>query len=138
MKKLLITLSIAIFTLTSYTQGTAKSKNTEVVQTKPVVELINPTDLNSKLGDIQLIDVRTPKEYNLGHIKGAKNINFFDENFVAQMSKLDKDKHLYIYCRSGKRSGKSAKKLETAGFTKIYDLQGGFKNWSGSNLEIVK
>ncbi len=125
-----------IFTLTSCAQS--KAKDTETAQTKPVVELISHTDLNPKLGDIQLIDVRTPKEYAAGHIKSAVNINFFDDDFISQMSKLDKDKEIYVYCRSGGRSGKASKKLEAAGFTKVYNLKGGFKNWSGSNLEVVK
>jgi len=124
--------------MTSCAQNKAKDSEATTVQAKPTVELINPTDLNAKLGDIQLVDVRTPKEYTEGHIKDAKNINFYDDNFIDQISKLDKDKEIYIYCRSGGRSGKAAKQLEAAGFTKVYDLQGGFKNWSGSNLEVAK
>ncbi len=104
-----------------------------------IVQKINPVELNKKLGDdIQLIDCRTPKEFNEGHLKGAKIINYYDSDFLNEMSKLDKDKVLYIYCRSGNRSGKAAKKLETLGFTKIYDLKGGILNWEKNNLEIVK
>ncbi len=140
MKKLIniSLLTVFIFTLTSCAQSKAKDSGTTTAQEKPTIELINPADLNTKLGDIQLVDVRTPDEYNAGHIKGAININFFDADFVAQMSKLNKDKEIYVYCKSGNRSGKSATKLEDAGFTKIYDLQGGFKNWSRSNLEVIK
>jgi rhodanese-related sulfurtransferase/predicted small secreted protein len=142
--KLLTILLIAIFsiTLTSCAQNTAKkdvkSTGTKVIQKQPIVELISPIDLKAKLGDIQLIDVRTPKEYNNGHIKNAVNINFYDDDFYNQMSKLDKDKEIYIYCRSGGRSGRAAKKLKTAGFTKVYDLQGGFINWNKNNLEVIK
>jgi len=132
----ILLITIFIFTLTSCAQS--KTKNTETVQIKPIVELISPTALNSKLGDIQLIDVRTPKEYTDGHIKDAVNINFYDDNFIDQMSKLDKGKEIYIYCRSGGRSGKAAKKLKAAGFTKVYDLQGGFINWNKNNLEVAK
>lgn len=140
MKKLINISLIAtfIFTLTSCAQSKAKGGDTTTAQTKPTVELISSTDLNSKLGDIQLIDVRTPKEYTDGHIKDATNINFYDDDFITQMSKLDKDKDLYIYCRSGGRSGKAAKQLEAAGFTKVYDLQGGMKNWNKNNLEVIK
>jgi len=140
MKKLInISLIVAfIFTLTSCAQSKTKEGDTTTVQTKPTVELISPADLNTKLGDIQLIDVRTPKEYTEGHIKDANNINFYDNDFITQMSKLDKDKELYIYCRSGGRSGKAAKQLEAAGFTKVYDLQGGMKNWNKNNLEVIK
>ena len=109
-----------------------------LVKTKQLVELISPKDLNAKLGDIQLIDIRTPAEYSGGYIKGAVNINFFDRNFMDQMSKLNKEKEIYIYCRSGNRTGKAASRLKDQGFSKIYDLQGGILNWNRNKLAVVK
>ena len=110
-KLLLVILS---FTFISCAQNTAKKEvkdngNNYATQDKQVVELINPKDLNAKLGDIQLIDIRTPGEYAEGYIEGAINVNFFDKDFNAQMAKLNMDKELYIYCRSGNRSGKVIK-----------------------------
>lgn len=94
--------------------------------------------LISKEG-IQLVDVRTPEEYNAGHIKNAKSINFFDSDFKEQSTTiLDKNKPVYLYCRSGGRSAKSAKIYKEAGFTKVYNLLGGFNAWSAKNLEIEK
>ncbi len=139
--KLLILVTLMSVALSSCAQNTAKkeAKNNNVSQTQKAVELISPADLNAKLGDtIQLIDVRTPKEFADGYLKGAKLIDFFDKDFYDQMSKLDKDKELYIYCRSGNRSGQATKKLKNMGFTKIYDLKGGIKNWKKKDLEIVK
>ena len=140
MKLLLVILS---FTFISCAQNTAKKEvkdngNKYAIQDQQVVELINPKDLNAKLGDIQLIDIRTPGEYTGGYIEGAININFFDSDFNAQMAKLNKDKELYIYCRSGNRSGKAAKRLKDQGFTKIYDLQGGILNWNRNKLKVIK
>ena len=83
--------------------------------------------------NVQLVDVRTPDEYSEGHIENALNIDFFDEaNFSEKFNKLDKNKPVYIYCRSGARSHKSAMKLEKMGFNKIYDLQGGYMAWKKS------
>jgi len=131
--------TIMCVTLSSCAQNTAKKNtDTKVAQKQSIVKLISTTNLNLKLGDIQLIDVRTPKEYSEGHLKGAVNINFHDDDFIVQMSKLDKDKEIYIYCRSGSRSGRAASKLKEQGFTKIFDLQGGIKNWNAKGLEIVK
>ncbi len=129
-----------IFSLASCAQGTkdVKASATQAAQKGQISELISPSDLNTKLGDIQLIDVRTPNEYASGHIKGSKNINFYDGNFIEEMSKLNKDREVYIYCRSGGRSGKAASKLKAVGFTKIYDLQGGMKNWNSNKLETIK
>jgi len=142
LKNIKLLIVVLSFTFMSCAQNTAKkeakSGDITITQTQGEIELISPKDLNSKLGDIQLIDVRTPREFEGGHLKGAKIINFYDKDFFDQMSKLDKDKELYIYCRSGNRSGKAAKKLKTMGFTKIYDLQGGILNWNRNKLEVVR
>lgn len=83
--------------------------------------------------DVQLIDVRTPEEFKQGHIINAKNIDFFSQNFDVQFENLDKSKPVYIYCRSGNRSGKAAIKLAKKGFVKILDLEGGYLNYSKNN-----
>ncbi len=109
------------------------------VKENDVVSYISPQELKAKLGDdIQLIDIRTPQEFAQGHIPGAKLINFFDADFKQQMSKLDKNKELYIYCRSGHRSGNATAYLKTAGFPKIHDLKGGINNWYQNSMKVVK
>ncbi len=79
---------------------------------------------------VQLVDVRTPREYKAGHIGKAINIDFFQErDFKASFGKLDKGKPVYLYCRSGSRSRKAARKVLDMGFGKVYDLQGGYMQW---------
>ncbi len=81
-------------------------------------------------GKVQLVDVRTRREFMLGHIKGAKNVDFFQGSvFESAFSKLKKDAPVYIYCQSGNRSQKAARKLVGLGFTKVYDLRGGYRLW---------
>ncbi|WP_452227828.1 rhodanese-like domain-containing protein [Lacinutrix sp. MEBiC02404] len=80
--------------------------------------------------NVQLIDVRTPREYETGHISEAINIDFYANNFSLEFNKLNKDQAVYIYCRSGRRSSKASKKLEAMGFTEIYDLKGGILNYN--------
>jgi len=80
--------------------------------------------------DALVFDVRTTEEFNLGHIKGSINIDFYDEKlFVDFFQKINKTKPIYIYCRSGNRSKKSSEILKKIGFVKVYDLLGGYKNW---------
>ena len=80
--------------------------------------------------EIQLLDVRTPQEYQQGYIEGAFLINFFDPDFVTKVStRFDKNKPLYIYCAVGGRSNKAARKLIAVGFDSVYDLKGGFTKW---------
>jgi rhodanese-related sulfurtransferase len=63
--------------------------------------------------DALVFDVRTTEEFNLGHIKGSINIDFYDEKlFVKFFEKINKTKPIYIYCRSGNRSKKSLKYLK--------------------------
>ncbi|GAA4272825.1 rhodanese-like domain-containing protein [Aquimarina gracilis] len=79
---------------------------------------------------VQLVDVRTLKEYENGHIEGAINIDFFQRDvFEASFNKLNKELPVYIYCRSGGRSKVTARRLIKIGFTKIYDLKGGYLVW---------
>lgn len=87
----------------------------------------------------QLIDVRTPKEYENGHLKEALLINYMADDFTTKAFKgLDKSKPVLIYCASGGRSAKSAKLYKEAGFTNVYNLLGGFSAWKSKNLEIEK
>ena len=83
----------------------------------------------SKINGVQLIDVRTPEEYSDGHILNSKNIDLLDENFELYIQKLDKKSPVIVYCQSGGRSAKSALKLLSNSFVKIYDLDGGFSRW---------
>ncbi|WP_010177173.1 rhodanese-like domain-containing protein [Aquimarina agarilytica] len=81
--------------------------------------------------NVQFIDVRSPKEYNEGHIDDAINMNIAEvDNFIKQTQQLDKNKPVYLYCYTGGRSGKASKILAKAGFTSIYDFTGGWKAWS--------
>jgi len=79
---------------------------------------------------VQLVDVRTSKEFKDGHIKNAMNINFYNAgSFSKAFEKMDKSKPVYLYCRSGARSQKAARKLVNMGFSHIYDLKGGYMRW---------
>jgi rhodanese-related sulfurtransferase len=80
---------------------------------------------------VQLVDVRTPEEFNKGHIENAINIDFRNkEVFEKLFAKLNKNKPVYVYCRSGARSQRAARKLVEMGFLKIYDLEGGYMSWA--------
>jgi rhodanese-related sulfurtransferase len=93
--------------------------------------------LNSTKDKI-LIDVRTPDEYNEGHLNNAVLINFFDDDFKAQIDQLDKSKPVFVYCKAGNRSGKAANALLQAGFKQVFDLDGGITAWADANKKIVK
>lgn len=103
--------------------------------------ILNANDFEKKIAtekNIQLIDVRTPEEFQQGYIKGAKNINIYSPTFEQEINKLDKTKPVYIYCRSGNRSKSAAQVLSKNGFKVIYDLQGGIIAWQTSNKPLTK
>jgi len=75
------------------------------------------------------LDVRTPKEYVEGHLKGSINMNYFDKDFKDQLGKLEKAKPVYVYCHSGGRSSKAMSIMKSQGFTAVYNLTGGYAGW---------
>jgi len=102
------------------------------------ITMIDSDEMKTMLQDdqVQLVDVRTVKEFNEHYIEGAENI-VYDDNFEQKLDKLDKDKPIIIYCRSGRRTAISADIMEEQGFTKIYELKGGIKRWMKEGNAIV-
>jgi thioredoxin len=90
-----------------------------------------------KQGNIQLVDVRTPSEFDDKHIAGALNININDAMFESMMKQLDKSKPTYIYCLAGSRSKKAAEWAVKNGFVRVYNLEGGITSWIGDNKPVV-
>lgn len=77
----------------------------------------------------QLIDVREGNEFEAGHILGARNIPL--TQLKTRQQELRKDKPVYLYCQSGMRSGRAAQMLHRQGYHELYQLKGGFKQWTG-------
>ncbi len=66
-----------------------------------------------------IIDVRTPAEFQSGHLEGALNIDVQSPTFMAQISELDPSADYFIYCRSGNRSGQAISQMANMGFTSM-------------------
>lgn len=77
---------------------------------------------------VTIIDVRTPEEYNSGHIPGAKLIPL--QIIEGQAEKLSKDKSYLLVCHSGNRSTQASEILKEKGFKHIYNMTGGMNNWT--------
>ena len=73
------------------------------------------------------IDVRTVEEYNAGHVAGSVNIPYTEINGRIGEVTRDKDALIYVYCRSGRRSGIAQVMLKEAGFTNVVN-QGGLED----------
>lgn len=84
--------------------------------------------------DVIILDVRTPEEYNGGHIENAVLLPVTEIPDKAEEILPDKDSKILVYCRSGNRSATAAKDLIRMGYTSVYDF-GGINSWP---YEIVK
>lgn len=93
-------------------------------------------ELESKKG--LLVDVRTESEVADGMIAKAKHVDFYGPNFLSEMEALGKNKPVYLYCRSGGRSGQALEMLKAAGFTRVHHLEGGFMAWKASGRPSVQ
>lgn len=88
---------------------------------------------------IQLVDVRTEKEYNEDHIPGAILIDIKTDDFTEKAKNLlDKDRPVAVYCKGGVRSRRAAEKLLFMGFSLVYNLDAGFDQWKKEGGKIEK
>ena len=84
----------------------------------------------------QLVDVRTLAEYNEGHLRGAILIDIRQANFDSQIQQLDRERPVFVYCRSGKRSLQAATILEKNKFKIVYNLEGGIIAWKNKGYPV--
>jgi rhodanese-related sulfurtransferase len=100
--------------------------------------LLTPSDFNEQSEKELILDVRSPEEFEEGHLEGAINHNIKEDNFSDNIHKYDRNKPVFVYCQAGVRSNRAAEKLSELGFKKIYDLEGGILNWIENDYKIAK
>lgn len=107
--------------------------------TAGTIEIVSPEEAASIVESeaAVLVDVRSKKEFEAGHIEGAINIPVDSENLHEIIARLDQEEPVMVYCNGGRQSAQCAKILEEKGFTKIFDLDGGLSTWKASGREIV-
>ena len=87
--------------------------------------------------NIQILDVRTPKEFFSGHIKNALQADWNDKaEFERRLAFVDKNKPVYVYCLAGGRSAAAADKMRKAGYTNVYELSGGTNAWRAASKPL--
>lgn len=137
MRKIIIALfsvlSISVSCNTTVKQESQSENNV-------VLEDITAKELHLKLNGIEgvILDVRTPEEWQEGIIAGADTVNYYADNFEVLVQKLDKNNPIYVYCKSGGRSAKAAKKLHKLGFQRIYNVTGGITRWQKEGFPVIQ
>ncbi|MEQ1585333.1 MAG: rhodanese-like domain-containing protein [Cyclobacteriaceae bacterium] len=131
MKNLKKGMLLLIFTLTMFSLF-AQAQN---------IKELDPQNFEKKLKESKepiLVDVRTPGEYAQGHLANAVLIDIYSDDFKSRVSKLDKSKPVFVYCKAGSRSSSAVSVFEDLEFKEIYDLSGGISAWQRVNKPIVK
>ncbi len=88
--------------------------------------------------DFVILDIRTPGEYQYGHIKNSIMIDFYSKAFAEEINRLDKGKTYLIHCRSGNRATRSMPLFKKLQFQKIYHLSSGINGWKSEGLPVVE
>jgi rhodanese-related sulfurtransferase len=127
---------LQIFVFACFFGGFLSSANAQTNTAKTSVEAFDV--LLKSVGETQLIDVRTPSEFEAGHIEAAQNMNFNGKDFQKQLETLDKLQDVFVYCAVGGRSSKASEMMKQLGFTKIHELQGGINAWKAAGKVVVK
>jgi rhodanese-related sulfurtransferase len=85
-----------------------------------------------------ILDVRTPEEFQAGHIPGAVNLNVSAPDFQEKAASLDKSKTYLVHCATGVRSAKACEKFSRLDFPNLYNLPEGFKAWAKAGKPVEK
>jgi rhodanese-related sulfurtransferase len=141
MKRLLI---ILLVTAVILTVGCAKTTTPEPETPTQIIEDIT-TDQASTLieenqnnPDFVILDVRTPAEFDSGHIENAINIDYYSDTFQDELDSLDKDKTYLIYCEVGGRSKDALAIMKELGFMEAYNMLGGINQWKKDELPTTE
>jgi phage shock protein E len=129
----LITITILFVFLLASCGGTA----TQQIGTVTPQQAYETIQTNQGDSNFELIDVRTPEEYQSGKIAGAVDIDFYAADFQEQLSRLDRSKQYLIYCHTGNRSGQTLTIMKNMGFESVDDIGGGIAAWAQQGFPIV-
>jgi rhodanese-related sulfurtransferase len=105
------------------------------VTAKKAAGLIETQKNNS---EFVILDIRTPAEYQAGHIAHAVLIDYYSKNFSYNINQLDKSKTYIVYCRSGNRTGKSLDLFRKLNFNRVYNLKSGINEWLALGLPLTQ
>jgi rhodanese-related sulfurtransferase len=139
MKKKRIAFAVPIFLICLGFVLPAQSAqdNTRIiaVSAKEAADLI---DKHSGDSEFAILDIRTPGEFQSGHLAKSIPIDFYSQTFADQLNRLDKTKTYLVYCRTGNRSTKSLKLFKKLKFQKIYHMASGISTWKSESFTVVK
>ncbi len=93
---------------------------------------LNPSEFKRSIDreiDAILIDVRTMEEWMTGTLSGAIHLDYLDDGFLDRLEVLDRNKSYFIFCRTGRRSVRTAILMKNWNFKNLVNLDGGLVAW---------
>ena len=139
MKKRLITFAIPIFIIClGFMLPLLSAQENTRIMTVSAKEAADLIDKHVGDSDFAILDIRTPGEFQSGHLQTAILIDFYSQTFADQLSRLDKEKNFLIYCRTGNRSARSLEIFKKLKFQKIYHMANGVSTWKSEGFPVVK
>ncbi len=104
------------------------------------IELVSPAEAAQVIADdpagLVVLDIRTPEEFAQARLADAALVDFYEDDFAAQLDTLDKDVPYVMYCNSGNRSSEAVDTMEDLGFVEVYAIDGGIVNWYDQGYPI--
>jgi hydroxyacylglutathione hydrolase len=91
-------------------------------------------ELNKRAHDLQIVDVRSPREWKNGHVPGARHI--FLPELRKRISEVDRSKPTAVYCGSGYRASIATSLMKPAGFEKLWNVPGSWEAWKKARLPV--
>jgi len=130
----------AVFLIGPTSAQAAPGTNDQPVSQTPAIRRVQVEEFAKLSEDKQniLLDVRTIKEFNAGHIPGATNLDVNLPDFDQKLSALDKNKLYLVHCAAGVRSARACERMSRLGFRHLIDLAPGFKGWEKAGKKIEK
>lgn len=108
-----------------------KSDPSETKEEEEFPNMVQNDELKGKInGDnVTILDVREPAEYVFSHIPGAVSIPLGE--LEGRMGEINKDKEIYVICRTGNRSNMAAQQLTEKGYENVFNVKPGMTEWDG-------
>lgn len=102
------------------------------------VETVSPERARAMIesGGAIVVDVRDPKKFADGHIKGAMNAEYHPKTFAGDTERIDRKAAIILYCDTGLKTKKAAGELERRGFSRVYVIDGGMAAWKKAGFPV--
>lgn len=114
-----------------------KSTKKEFEEIEPK-EAFTEIEKNRENPDFVVLDVRTQKEFDEGHIENANLLNVKSRDFENQLERIDKNKKYFVYCKAGIRGCKAVDLMKKHGFKEVHNITGGIDKWKSKRLPVTE